>query len=137
MESLSSAGSLSVTVQLPGWNVRVRPVVWNVRGRLPGLNVRVRLEVWNVRVQLPGRNACGHMVAWNVIVQLPGGPLTHSTCPNHMTGLMGWWRRLERDGKKGRKGDDTASQTAGREGWEAGLQIIIYSKILPGFKPLT
>ena len=38
--------------------------------------------------------------------------------------------------RKGRKGDDEANQTAGGEGWKAGLQTIIYSTI-PGFKTLT
>ena len=41
-------GLTNLRVQLPGWNVRVRLVVWNVRLQLPGWNVRVWLVVLNV-----------------------------------------------------------------------------------------
>ena len=33
----------------------------------------------------------------------------HSTWPDHMTGLVGWWRRVERDGE--REGNEMMKQT--------------------------
>ena len=33
----------------------------------------------------------------------------HSTWPDHMTGLVGWWRRVERDGES--KGNEMMKQT--------------------------
>jgi hypothetical protein len=33
----------------------------------------------------------------------------HSTWPDHMTGLVGWWRRVERDGE--REGKEMMKQT--------------------------
>ena len=33
----------------------------------------------------------------------------HSTWPDHMTGLVGWWRRVEKDGE--REGKERRKQT--------------------------